>query len=157
MTYSPCVSCATEAQLNTNGAAGRAVYCLEYMSNGLRALFDIDYLRSSYFLQQFAPILVLVLGPCIILLGVSAVKAQLPALSWLASMVLQTLGLTFPWNWIQDHASGSTSPERRKGRKKRVRTRAEQMEVHQNGSAIHGGQSTAPCRISLSLIRSYLP
>ncbi|OCH94543.1 cysteine proteinase [Obba rivulosa] len=42
-------------------------------------------------------------------------------------MVLETLSLVLPWNWFDTHSSQSSSHEKRKLKKKVVRTRAEQL------------------------------
>lgn len=105
------------------------------MQDSLRTL--LHNLGSSYIVQQFAPILVLLLVPAIVLLLITAC-AHRNRLSWLPTMVLENLGMLFSWNWVHENGSSSSGGDRKKVKKKKhVRSRAEQ--VAQNGSAVHAG------------------
>ncbi len=76
-------------------------------------------------LQQIAPLLVIILLPCLVL----SVQPFFAPLFRFCLMVLESLTLVLPWNWFTSSSSGSV----KKPRKKLVRTRAEQQGL--NGDA----------------------
>jgi ubiquitin carboxyl-terminal hydrolase 1 len=104
------------------------VWCIQILSNNL--------------FQQLAPIAVLLLVPTLFILV--ATRAELRSLCYSIAMGLDSFGITLPWNWSASASSfsaspgriSSGSPEKRKGKKGGVRTRAEQIAM--NGTAKYG-------------------
>ncbi|KZT06536.1 cysteine proteinase [Laetiporus sulphureus 93-53] len=85
-------------------------------------------LFSSPVFQQLFPFVVLFLIPALSL----TLSAHRASLNTVYFMVLDALSAVLPWNWFDGHPGSSSSLERRKSKKKHVRTRAEQsgQEVH---------------------------
>lgn len=79
--------------------------------------------------QQVAPLIAIFFIPLFIITSQAYIGS-------LYSSLLMVFESIFPWNWSSNHASPSGSSDRRKGRKKLVRTRAEQMAM--NGDAVAG-------------------
>jgi hypothetical protein len=102
-------------------------------------LVDLDFDRKDTLLA-----VLLVLLPILLLPFVRNVR--LSYLFWSAAMVLEGLGIGFPWNWTNGHAFASpvgNSSEKRKGSRKRaVRPRSEHSSA--NGSAKHGMSTFIP-------------
>lgn len=84
--------------------------------------------------QQVAPLIVIFLIPLLVLV----LHPYIGALYNSALMVFESI---FPWNWSNSHASSPSSSDRRKSRKKLVRTRAEQPAM--NGDAVAGSSKDA--------------
>lgn len=95
----------------------------------------LEFIQSSYAVQQLAPFLVLFGLPVFALLA----RAHWHALSALAHMVLESFGVSFLWNWGASNAeAAAAAAERRKTKKKGVvRTRKDQVET--NGLATYSG------------------
>lgn len=101
----------------------------------------LSSLTSSYILQQFLPLLVLIGAPLFVLLF----RHYCHQLLFIVRMGLEGLGLGFLWNWgsgessqsgQNDHGNhGAGSKDRRK--KKAARTKKEQG---LNGNSIHGDE-----------------
>lgn len=83
----------------------------------------LELLSSSAF-QQILP-LVFVLFLPLLVLTVNAHQASVISSCY---MVLDALAGVLPWNWFEGHSTPSSSPEKRKSKKKHVRSRAEQVE-----------------------------
>ncbi|OBZ70483.1 Ubiquitin carboxyl-terminal hydrolase 1 [Grifola frondosa] len=73
--------------------------------------------------QQVAPLAVIFLIPALVLL----IQSRRRTLSATLFMVLEYLTLALPWNWSDTRSTSSSSSERRKSRKKHIRTRADQL------------------------------
>jgi len=109
-----------------------------YISDDFRA-WCFTILSSNTF-QQIAPLVVLFLVPLLIL--TLATKAERSSLFYSIAMGLDSLGISLPWNWSSNSNSASSftkassTHERKKSKKKHIRTRAEQIAM--NGIAEHG-------------------
>lgn len=109
--------------------------------------YCLSLARNPLF-QQLAPFAVLFILPIFILFGVQAARNHKSALLWTAAMVLENLGLSsvLPWNWSGNAVhQASGSHERKKSKKKHVRTRADQLSA--NGHARPGLYLRNTCRI----------
>ena len=107
-----------------------------YLSDDLRA-YALSILTNPLF-QQLLPFCILFFIPFLILFTAHTVNHHRSYILWSAAMVLESIGLGLPWNWTNGaHASGSSGHERKKSKKKHVRTKSEQQIVS-NGHAKHG-------------------
>lgn len=116
--------------------------------------YCLSIARNPLF-QQLAPFAVLFILPIFILFGVQAARNHKSTLLWSAAMVLENLGLSavLPWNWSGNGVhQASGSHERKKSKKKHVRTRAEQMSS--NGHAGPGVCLRNTYRIVVDLLLS---
>jgi len=92
-------------------------------------------LLSNPLIQQIAPLLILSLIPVLVFYITN--QANRNSLFYSIVMVLESLGLGLPWNWLNGHSTSTVaSHEKKKSKKTHVRTRAEQSAL--NGSAKHG-------------------
>ena len=101
-----------------------------------RSYFLAVFTNSLF--QQLAPFFILFLVPVLILFAAQTVNHHRSYILWSAAMIFEGIGFGFPWNWSNGaHTSGSNGHERKKSKKKHVRTRPEQQVVA-NGHARPG-------------------
>lgn len=103
-------------------------------------------LTASDLVKQLAPLIVFLLIPALVLTA----TAHRTTLLRPFYMVFDALSLAFPWNWSNGHSSnGAVSErERRKLKKKIVRSRAEQLMFGLNGDASGAATSRSDCVLS---------
>ena len=90
-------------------------------------------LASSDIFKQTAPLVIFLLIPTLVLTA-STRKATLLRPFF---MVLETLSLALPWNWYSTHSNTGSSSDRRKLKKKIVRTRADQLGLNGDAAGTH--------------------
>ncbi|TFY55735.1 hypothetical protein EVG20_g9207 [Dentipellis fragilis] len=76
-------------------------------------------LAADPVVQQLVPLIVVLAVPLLVF----ASRSQLHSLLWSISLLVPHLGTMLPWNWY----SGHQLSEKHKGKKKHVRTRADQL------------------------------
>lgn len=93
----------------------------------MNSLHDLRYLylqsTSSSIFEQVFPLVIVFVIPLLVLAG-NACKASIISFSY---MVLEALSVVLPWNWFEGHPGPSSGSEKRKSKKRLVRTRAEQL------------------------------
>ncbi|PSR76947.1 hypothetical protein PHLCEN_2v8119 [Hermanssonia centrifuga] len=94
--------------------------------------YYLHQLVNNTVFQQLAPVFIFFLIPALILTA----RAHKSTLLHPFFMVLEALSLAFPWNWYNGHSPAGSSSDKRKPRKKLVRTRAGQL---LNGDAASAG------------------
>ncbi|KAH9854972.1 hypothetical protein C2E23DRAFT_883512 [Lenzites betulinus] len=86
---------------------------------------DLDHIAylvlSNPAFQQIAPLVILLIVPTLVL----CLNSYRHSIAATLSMVFDSLALILPWNWI-DHSSSSNGSDRKKLKRKHVRTRDEQ-------------------------------
>ncbi|TFY52843.1 hypothetical protein EVJ58_g9784 [Rhodofomes roseus] len=110
----------------------------------MQPLEDLRYLLlqlvSSPLFQQLFPFVVILIVPLLVV----AANSRKGSLTSTIFMVFDALAGALPWHWFDSHSASSSAHEKRKSKKKHIRTRAElvKQEQHQLDSlpkASHDG------------------
>lgn len=104
----------------------------------MQPLEDLRYLLlqlvSNPLFQQLFPLLVILIVPLLVV----AANSRKGSLTSTTFMVFDAFAGVLPWNWFDSHSGSSSTHEKRKSKKKHIRTRAElvKQEHHQLGTVV---------------------
>ena len=62
----------------------------------------------EYVVQQFGPLLFVLVVPTLVLLGTTKSRAYWEFCKWIGGMVLEGLGFNYVWTWMHEHGANAS-------------------------------------------------